>query len=392
MIPIIDLKKQYETIKKEVDIVIQEVISSTQYVLGNEVTKLETEIASYTGARFAVGVNSGTDALLLSLKACGIGPGDEVITTAFSFFATAEVIDLVGAKPVFVDISQEDFNIDVSQIEKKISKNTKAIIPVHLYGQPADMNEIMALARKHNLKVIEDCAQALGAEIEMAGSKAQREKQGTKAQSFKAEVGTEAQSEWRKVGSIGDYGCISFYPTKNLGCFGDGGMVVTNDENAYNLLKKLRSHGEKKKYEHEFAGYNSRLDTLQAAILRVKLKYLDKWTNRRIEIAGKYDQKLTNVKTPKVNAGSRHVYNLYTILTSDREGLQGFLKDRDIGTAVHYPIAMPFQEAFKELGYKKWDFPIAENASAQVLSIPLYPELTDQQVDQVVAAVNSFRR
>ncbi|MBI5555277.1 MAG: DegT/DnrJ/EryC1/StrS family aminotransferase [Elusimicrobia bacterium] len=387
MIPIIDLKKQYETIKKEVDPVIQEVIYSTRYVLGDEVANLEAGIASYTGAKFAVGVNSGTDALLLALKACGIGPGDEVITTAFSFFATAEVIDLLGGKPVFVDINKEDFTIDVSLIERKINKNTKAIIPVHLYGQAAAMDAILALAGKYHLKVIEDCAQALGAEIETVDGRLQAVGKGS-VQGKPAE-----QKKRRRVGSLGDYGCISFYPTKNLGCFGDGGMIVTNDENAYNLLKKLRSHGEKKKYEHEFAGYNSRLDTLQAAVLLVKLRYLDTWTDRRIEIAKMYDKKLTAVKTPKANnKGLRHVYNLYTILTADREGLQKLLKEKEIGTAIHYPLAMPFQEAFNKYGYKKGDFPIAENASTKVLSIPMYPELTDQQVDQVITAVNSFRR
>lgn len=361
MIPIIDLKAQYQSIKAEIDQAITRVVTSGNYILGEDVQLLEKEIAVYTGCRYTIAVNSGTDALLLALKAYEIGSGDEVITTAFSFFATAEAIALLGAKPVFVDIDPQDFNIDFKQIESKINSRTKAIIPVHLYGQPAEMNEIMALARKHNLRVIEDCAQSLGAEY-----------------------------QGLKTGSLGDCGCISFYPTKNLGCFGDGGMIITNDEKADKFLRKIRSHGEKKKYEHEFAGFNSRLDTIQAAILRVKLKYLYKWTDRRREIAKMYDKKLTAVKTPKAKKDSRHVYNLYTILTSDREGLQGFLQTRGIGTAVHYPITMPLQEAFKELGYKPGDFPVAEKASKQVLSLPLYAELTDQQVAQVVEAVNIY--
>lgn len=361
MIPIIDLKAQYESIKKEIDEAIQGVVSSGGFILGKEVEMLESEIAAYTGARFAVGVNSGTDALLLALKACGIGPGDEVITTAFSFFATAEVIALLGAKPVFIDIDPEDFNIDVRQIEAGITAQSKAIIPVHLYGQPAEMDRIMAIAAKHKLKVIEDCAQALGAEY-----------------------------HGKRVGSIGDIGCISFFPTKNLGAYGDGGMIVTRDEQTYQLINKLHLHGEKEKYRHELVGYNSRLDTIQAAIVRAKLKYLDRWNARRREIAEIYSARLTGVIIPAVKDNCRPVFNQYTIRTEKRDDLQKYLKANLVGSAVHYPIPMHLQEAFSGLSYKSGDFPVAEKISTQVLSLPVYPELSSAQIECVVAAVNKF--
>ncbi len=363
MIPIIDLKAQYASLKPEIDEAIARVIVSGTYILGPEVAGLEKEIAAYAGTRFAVGLNSGTDALLLALKAYDIGPGDEVITTAFSFIATAEVISFLGAKPVFVDINREDFNINVDLIEARITPQTKAIIPVHLYGQPADMDRVMAIASKHKLKVIEDCAQALGAEY-----------------------------QGKRVGSIGDMGCISFFPTKNLGAYGDGGMIVTNDENACATLKKLHVHGAGEKYVHELLGVNSRLDALQAAVLRVKLKSLDTWINRRNEIARLYNQQLADLPLvlpiPKKNV--RHVYNQFTIATDKRNELQKYLKEKQIGTAIHYPISLPLQQAFSYLGYNQSDCPVAAKAAATVLSIPAFPEIAAADQEKIITAIKSF--
>ena len=363
MIPIIDLKAQYQTLKNEIDTVVAKVISSGGYILGPEVEGLEKEIAAYAGTIYAIGVNSGTDALLLALKACDIGPGDEVITTAFSFFATAEVIAFLGAKPVFVDINKEDFNINVDLVEAKITPRTKAIIPVHLYGQPAEMDRIMAIAAKHKLKVIEDCAQALGAEY-----------------------------NGKRVGSIGDIGCISFFPTKNLGAYGDGGMIITNDEKAYSTLKKLHVHGAGEKYVHELLGVNSRLDALQAAILRVKLRSLDAWINRRNENAKKYAQGLAGLPlflpSPKKNV--RHVYNQFTISTDKRNELQKYLKEKQIGTAIHYPISLPLQQAFAYLRHDRSQFPVAVAAAETVLSIPAYPEMTTAQIETVIDSIKAF--
>ncbi|MDD5259602.1 MAG: DegT/DnrJ/EryC1/StrS family aminotransferase [bacterium] len=363
MIPIIDLKAQYASLKPEIDETIARVIASGTYILGPEVEGLEKEIAAYAGTRYAVGLNSGTDALLLALKAYGIGPGDEVITTAFSFIATAEVIAFLGAKPVFVDINKEDFNINVDLIEARITPQTKAIIPVHLYGQPAEMDRIMALARTHKLKVIEDCAQALGAEY-----------------------------KGKRVGSIGDIGCISFFPTKNLGAYGDGGMIVTNDEKAFAALKKLHVHGAGEKYVHELVGVNSRLDSLHAAVLRVKLKSLDTWIDRRNEIARLYNQQFAGLPLvlPIPKKEVRHVYNQFTIATDQRNELQKYLKEKQIGTAIHYPISLPLQQAFSYLGYSQSDCPAAAKAAATVLSIPAYPELTTSQIETVISSIKSF--
>lgn len=363
MIPIIDLKAQYQSLKNEIDTVVAKVISSGGYILGPEVEGLEKEIASYTDTKYAVGVNSGTDALLLALKAYNIGPGDEVITTAFSFIATAEVIAFLGAKPVFVDINKEDFNINADLIEAKITPRTKAIIPVHLYGQPADMDRIMAIATQHKLKVIEDCAQALGAEYNQT-----------------------------RVGGIGDIGCISFFPTKNLGAYGDGGMIVTNDEKAYTTLKKLHVHGAGEKYVHELLGVNSRLDALQAAILRVKLKSLDTWIKQRNEIAKKYTGQLAGLPVflPNPKKNVRHVYNQFTISTDKRDDLQKFLKEKQIGTAIHYPISLPLQQAFAYLHHDRSQFPVAAAAAETVVSIPAYPEMKPAEIDQVIDSIKEF--
>ncbi len=363
MIPIIDLKGQYQSIKKEIDEAVARVIASGGYILGPEVESLEKEIATFTGAKYAIAVNSGTDALLLALKAAGIGPGDEVITTAFSFIATAEVISFLGAKPVFVDIDPADYNLVVSQVERKITSRTKAVIPVHLYGQPAEMDALMALAGAKGLKVIEDCAQSLGA-------------------TYKGRV----------TGTIGDAGCISFFPTKNLGAFGDGGMIITNDEKMANLLKKLHVHGAGEKYVHEVLGMNSRLDALQAAILRVKLKYLPGWSKQRNENTSFYNRSLKGLPLtlPVPKADVYHVYNQYTIATEKRDELQKHLKEKGIGTAIHYPIALPFQQAFSYLNLDLTEYPAAKKAAQSVLSLPAFPEMTPAQKDEVVAAIKSF--
>jgi dTDP-4-amino-4,6-dideoxygalactose transaminase len=288
-----------------------------------------------------------------------------VITTAFSFIATAEVIAFLGAKPVFVDIKKEDFNINVDLIEAKITPQTKAIIPVHLYGQPAEMDRIMALAERHKLKVIEDCAQALGAEY-----------------------------NGKRVGGRGDIGCISFFPTKNLGAYGDGGMIVTNDEQAYTTLKKLHVHGAGEKYVHEILGVNSRLDALQAAILRVKLKSLDTWIERRNSIAQIYNRELSglplSLPVPKKNI--RHVYNQFTVATDKRNDLQKFLKEKQVGTAIHYPISLPLQQAFAYLKHDRSEFPVAVAAAETVMSIPAYPEMKPAEIDQVIASIKEFFR
>lgn len=363
MVPQLDLTKQYLSIKEEIDKSVAQVIESGQYILGPEVSALEKEIASYCGAKYGVGVASGTDALKLSLIACGVKSGDEVITTNFSFIATADTIVQVGAVPVFVDINPKTFNIDENAVEKKITSKTKAIVPVHLYGQPAAMDRIMALARERDLKVIEDCAQAIGAEF--AG---------------------------KRVGSFGDAGCLSFFPSKNLGCMGDGGMVVTNDEEVANKVQLLRVHGAKNKYLSTLTGFNSRLDEIQAAVLRVKLKYLDKWTEARQRIAALYNDLLEGspVQTPHVNLGVRHVFNQYSTRSAKRDELHKWLNEKDIGASVYYPAPFHLQEVFKYLGYQEGDFPESEKAAKEVLSLPIYPELTKQQIEEVTASINTF--
>ncbi len=362
-IPAFDLKRQYRNLSSELLPILEEVMAKGQFILGENVELLEKELADYCGTKYAVGVASGTDALLLSLEALGIGEGDEVITTPFTFFATSEVISLLKAKPVFVDIDSKTFNIDPDKIEDAITTKTKAVIPVHLFGQMAEMDDIKYLAEKYDLYIIEDACQAIG-----AGYKG------------------------RRAGSIGDTGCFSFFPTKNLGAFGDGGLITTNDEKLYEKIKLLRVHGSRKKYYHELIGHNSRLDEIQAAILRVKLKYLDNWIERRIEIAKIYSEGLKDldVTVPEVKPYLRHVYHQYVIRTKLRDELQEYLSNKGIGTAIYYPLPLHLQECYKDLGYREGDLPEAEKASKEVLALPMWPELTNEEVNYIVESIREF--
>lgn len=357
-IPLTDLKAQYESIKGKIESAMSAVLQDTNFILGKQVSLLEQEIAQYLGVKYAVGVASGTDALVLSLAALGIAEGDEVITTPFTFIATAEAISRVGARPVFCDIDEKTYNIEPAQIEKKITRSTKAIIPVHLYGQPCAMDEILAISKKYKLSIIEDCAQSFGAEY-----------------------------KGKKTGSLGECGCFSFFPGKNLGCYGDGGMVGTNDASVAEKLKILRNHGSKDKYFYVTHGFNSRLDTLQAAVVRVKLEHIDKWVNQRIACAKVYNELLrdmAHLSLPQVPAYAKHAFNYYTIrVKNDRSVIQGRLKDNGIASAIYYPLCLHLQEVYQVLGYKKGDFPVAERAQEEVLSLPIYPELTQKQIQAV---------
>ncbi len=365
MIPILDLKVQYDQLREEIAAALQAVMDSGNFVLGPDVKALEKEVAAYCGCRYGVGVASGTDALRLSLAALGIGPGDEVITTPFTFVATANTISHSGARPVFVDIDPQTYNIDPAAVAAAVTPRTKAIVPVHLYGQPAAMDELLTIAERHGLAIIEDAAQAIGAE-----------------------------DRGRRAGSMGVVGCLSFYPTKNLGAYGDAGMVVTNDPSLADKLDVLRRQGGKTKYYHEVLGFNSRLDTMQAAILRVKLRYLDRWQEARREAACRYDGLLTAagvpVTTPYVRPGVRHVYHQYTIRAPQRDELAEFLKQRGIGTMIYYPLPLHRQGLYKDLGMGEGSLPHAEAAGREVLSLPMYPELTAAQQEEIVAAVAEF--
>jgi dTDP-4-amino-4,6-dideoxygalactose transaminase len=363
MIPILDLKPQYESIKDEIDAAIAGVLESGQFILGPAVRDLEQKVAAYCGCKYGVGVASGTDALRLTLTALGIGPGDEVITTPFTFIATANTISHCGARPVFVDIDPRTYNIDPPAIEAAITERTKAIVAVHLYGQPADMDPIMELAGAHGLYVIEDAAQAIGARYK----------------------------GWR-VGSIGHVGCLSFYPTKNLGAYGDGGMVVTNDAALAEKVDVLRRQGSKKKYQAEVLGFNSRLDTLQAAILGVKLKYLDGWNEARRRVAQRYNDLLAGlpVTSPYESPDAYHVYHQYTIRAPQRDALAAYLKERGVGTMIYYPVPLHRQELYASLGYSEGSLPVSEVASREVLSLPMYPELTEAQQTSIVRAIRGF--
>jgi len=385
-VPILDLNAQHKKIEEEINQAIKRVCASGQFILGDEVAKFEEEIASYCKVDYAIGVSSGTDSLLVSLMALGIGPGDEVITSAYSFFATAGVISRLSAKPVFVDIEPETFNINPFLIEEKITGKTKALLPVHLFGQVAEMSPVMQLAEKYNLAVIEDSAQAIGAQ-------------------YKDE---------RIAGTIGDAGCLSFFPTKNLGGFGDGGMVLTRDKKFSEKIRILRVHGARPKYYHKVIGGNFRLDSLQAAILRVKLKYLDEWTEKRQENGRNYRQIFIEkgleelVHLPKAiyhphltppplrgrieERGIRnyHIYNQFVIRVKKRDQLKEFLEENGVDTAIYYPISLPLQECFKGLGYRSGDFPQAERAAKETLALPIYPEITREMQEYVVEKIKEF--
>jgi dTDP-4-amino-4,6-dideoxygalactose transaminase len=386
-IPLVDLKAQYKLVEEKAGKAVMEVLSSANYIMGREVLEFEREFAEYIGVKHAISVGNGTDALVLALMAAGVGKGDEVITTPFTFFSTAESISSVGAIPVFVDVEKDTYNIDPSKIEEKITEKTKAIMPVHIFGQAAKMDEIMAIAKKHNLKVIEDAAQAVGSE-------------------YKGE----------KAGSIGDVGCFSFFPTKNLGCAGDGGIITTSDDNIAIILRALRTHGSGEngqkaynllnniseeiktaeghddtvynplKYYNYLIGFNTRLDAIQAAILRVKLPKIDEWNEKRRKNAREYDEKLkdTALTLPVSIPESKSVYNMYVVQAENREEVINKLKDKGISTGVYYPVPIHLQKAYTELEYKEGDMPVAEYLSHRTFAIPIFPELSSEQKEYII--------
>jgi len=389
-IPLIDLKAQYKSISAELDRVTIDVLSSAAYIMGKNVTEFEKEFAEYIGTKHAISVGNGTDALVIALKALGVGEGDEVITSTFTYFASAECISAVGATPVFVDVEKDTFNIDPEKIEEKITSKTKAIIPVHIFGKSADMDKINAIAKKYNLKVIEDACQAVGSKY-----------------------------KGKMIGTLSDVACFSFFPTKNLSCAGDGGMIVTSDDNIATIATALRTHGSGEtgqkaynllnniteevvtsksgddtvynplKYYNYLIGYNSRLDAIQAAILRVKLPQLDKWNSRRREIAKTYDEELngSNVITPIVREENETVYHQYVLQCDNREEMLNKLKEKGIATGVYYPVPLHLQKVYTDLGYKEGDMPVAEYLSHRTFAIPVYPELNEEQIQHIVDSI-----
>ncbi|MGQ9574328.1 MAG: DegT/DnrJ/EryC1/StrS family aminotransferase [Thermoguttaceae bacterium] len=368
-VPLLDLKAQYAQVRQAVLPAVESVLESQQFILGPVVEECERQIAEYCGCRFGIGVSSGTDALLIALMAEGIGPGDEVITTPHTFFATAGSVARAGARPVFVDICPKTYNLDPSQIESRITRSTKAILPVHLFGQCAAMDAVLELARAHRLVVIEDAAQAIGAEY-----------------------------KGRRAGSMGHYGCFSFFPSKNLGGGGDGGMVVVQDAERAEKLKVLRVHGSKPKYYHKLIGGNFRFDALQAAIVRAKLPYLDQWTAARQANARRYRELFEQaglvekglVGLPYEAPQRRHIYNQFVIRVPRRDELRRFLAEQGIGTEIYYPVPLHLQECFRYLGYQEGDCPHSEAAARNTLALPIYPELTDQQLQYVVDCIGRF--
>ncbi len=391
-IPLIDLRAQYNSISKELDKATIDVLSSAAYIMGKNVTEFEKEFASYIGTKHAISVGNGTDALVIALKALGIGEGDEVITSTFTYFASAECISAVGATPVFVDVEKDTFNIDPDKIEEKITEKTKAIIPVHIFGQSADMDKINTIAKKHNLKVIEDACQAVGAKY-----------------------------KGKMIGTLSDVACFSFFPTKNLSCAGDGGMIVTSDDSIATIATALRTHGSGEtgqkaynllnniteeivtskcgddtvynplKYYNYLIGYNSRLDAIQAAILRIKLPNLDKWNSRRREIAKIYDEELSgsNVVTPTARKENDSVYHQYVLQSDNREEMLAKLKEKGIATGVYYPVPLHLQKVYTDLGYKEGDMPVAEYLSHRTFAIPVYPELNEEQIQYIVDSIKN---
>lgn len=365
-VPLLDLKAQYAAIRSEIREAMDRVCESQHFILGPEVTALEEAIAVYCGARFAIGMSSGTDALLAALMALEIGPGDEVITTPYSFFATAGVVARLGARPVFVDIDPRTFNLDVSAVPAQVTARTKAIMPVHLFGRCADMSSVLRVAEEYGIAVVEDAAQALGAQDEQG----------------------------RQAGTIGHLGCFSFFPSKNLGAFGDAGMVVTSDADLADRLRVLRIHGGKPKYYHGIVGGNFRLDALQAAVLRVKLQYLSSWTSARRDNARRYwrlceeMEVLRWVSLPQDTPG--HIYNQFVVRFPERDHIQAFLRERGVETEVYYPLPLHLQECFRNLDYRRGDFPHTEAAARESLALPVYPELTQGQQQYVVSQIREF--
>lgn len=363
-IPLVDLKTQYQTLKKEVDLSLEKVLLSGSFIKGDFLERFEKDFAKFVGTKHCIGVASGTDALHLSLVALNIGKGDEVILPVNTFVATAYAVAFTGATPVFVDIDPITSNIDVRLIEEKITKKTKAVIPVHLYGQPAEMDKLLAIAKKHRLFVLEDAAQAHGATYKK-----------------------------KAVGNFGKLAAFSFYPGKNLGAYGDGGAITTNSSKLNKILRQLREYGAKTKYEHQRVGYNSRLDAMQAAILQIKLRYLPRWNEKRRKAALYYDKhlkKMPFIKTPVIDKSAASVYHLYVIRTPKRDKLIKHLTMDDIQTGIHYPKPLHLQKSLKYLGYKKGDFPVAEKISRQILSLPIYPELILTQQDYIVESIKKF--
>jgi len=364
-VPFLDIESQYKSVQTDLEKALLEVARSGKYILGERGAALEKKLAEYVDVPHAVGCASGTDALILSLRALGVGPGDEVITTAYSFFATASCIALVGATPVFVDIDPRTYNIDPKGVEKKLNIRTKAVIPVHLYGQPAEMEPLLDLSKDWGVKIIEDACQSLGAEY-----------------------------KGRRVGSLGDAGCVSFYPTKNLSGMGDGGMIFTRNPAIAERLRALREHGAKTRYVHSMVGYNSRLDELQAAVVLVKARFLEEWTEKRRANAKFYNELFMGsaVGTPYDLPYVRHVYNQYVVRVANRDTLMEHLRSKGIGCAVYYPVPLHLQECFKTLGYTKGAMPVAEKASGETLALPIYPELSREQMGEVARELVSFSR
>lgn len=362
-IPLVDLKAQYDSIKPQIQEAISRVLETSQFILGTEVEKFEEEFARYLGVKHAIGINTGTDALYITLIALGIKPGDEVITVSQTFIATVDAIYWTGAKPIMVDIDEVTFTMDPKKFEAAITKKTKAVIPVHLYGQPADMDPILAIAKKHNLFVIDDACQAHG-----------------------------ALYKGKRVGGMGNAACFSFYPGKNLGAYGEGGAVTTNDDALATLIRKLRNHGGLKKYSHEIPGFNARLEGIQGAILRVKLPYLDKWNDLRRLHAAEYEKNLQGlgIKFPREASYARSVFHVYVVRTPQRDALNDHLNEQGIGCVIHYPIPNHLLPCFQSLGYKTGDLPVTEKVSKEVLSLPLFPELKKEQIQEVTGQIRNF--
>lgn len=362
-VPLLDTKAQYHALKPDIQSALDEVLESGQYIMGPYVDRFEQAVAAYCGTKHAIGVANGTDALLLTLDALGIGPGDEVITSPFTFFASAEVISQVGATPVFIDIDPETYNMDARQLKGAITNRTKAVIPVHIFGQPVDMDEVVNISKEHGLYVVEDACQAIGATYKN-----------------------------RQVGSIGAAGCFSFFPTKNLGGFGDGGMVITNDDGLAKKIRILRVHGSNPKYYHSMIGYNSRLDPLQAAMLQVKLPHLDGWNRKRRELSDIYNAAFRDlpVQLPKVHANREAVFHLYIIQTDRRDLLMKFLESRGVSSGAYYPVPLHRQAVYAGLGYAEGSLPVAERASTGTMALPLYPELTNGMQQYVIESVRAF--
>lgn len=364
MVPFVDLRAQHDSIRKELFDTITQIIDTSSFIMGSAIKEFEPKFAEFCGCKHAIGVSSGTSALHLALWALEIGPGDEVITIPHTFIATCEAISMRGAKPVFVDIDPATYTMDVSKLEAAITPKTKAVIPVHLYGHPTDMDPLLEIARKHNLRVVEDCAQSHGAEY-----------------------------KGKRVGTMGDVGCFSFFPGKNMGAMGDAGAVTTNDDAIATKVNKLRNHGRLGKYEHEMVGYNERMDTLQAAILNVKLPHLNDWNELRRKHAAEYAAGLAGVDValPTVAPDCKHVYHLFVIRHPKRDDLQAFLKEKGVATGVHYPLPLHLQPAYADLNYREGDFPATEQAAKEILSLPMYPEMTADHVAEVCDAISKWR-